>query len=198
MKSLDTLAGFAFGEGAFMEDGVPINIEFSNCEMTLWVRALDGNMMADLAEDGVDLSPLFQTKEDEGAAKIETLETLAERFDLQDDKEIRAEIQALLAKQQESAIEAIKRNREQYRILVRRLVVKFEGLKRSGGTPVECNEKSIDGFAGYPEMVVTVIAAAFMVARDIAGNSESSSDGNDTQTALPDGEPTTSTTENVA
>ena len=65
MKSLDTLAGFAFGEGAFLEDGAPVNVKFSNCEMTLWVRALDGNMMADLAEDGVDLSPLFRKKKED-------------------------------------------------------------------------------------------------------------------------------------
>jgi hypothetical protein len=169
MKTLDTLSGFAFGEGAFMEDGAPVNVEFSNCEMTLWVRPLDGNAIADLAEEGVDLSPLFQEKQE------------TDEVELRDD-----------------AIEAIKRNREQYRAVVRRLVVKFEGLKRIDGTPIECSDQTIDGFAGYPEIVITVIAAALMVARDISGNSESSSDGNDTQTTQPDGEPTPETDENPA
>lgn len=172
MKSLDTLAGFAFGEGAFLEDGAPVNVKFSNCEMTLWVRALDGNMMADLAEDGVDLSPLFRTKKEDAED--------AEEIELRDD-----------------AVEAIKQNRADYLALMRRLVVKFEGLKRADGSPIEYTPEVVDGFAGYPELVVTVIAAAFMVARDIAGNSESSSDGNDSLTAQPNGEPTTETTESV-
>ena len=169
MKSLDTLAGFAFGDGAFMEEGAPVNVKFSNCEMTLWVRALDGNMIADLAEDGVDLSPLFRAKEED-----------AEEVELRD-----------------NVLEAIKKNREQNLAVVRRLIVKFEGLKRADGTPIEYTPEVVDGFAGYPEIVVTVIAAAFMVAREMSGNSESSSDGNNTPTTQPNGEPTIETTENV-
>lgn len=166
MKTLD-MSKFAFGEGAFIDDGVPVNITFKNCEATIWVRALDLNVMADLADEGVDLTMLFKESDSNP-----------------DEVELKPDV-----------LEIVKENRDKFRKVVRRLLVKFEGFRRSDGSPIPFNEQTLEGMAGFPEFVFMVILAAWQVSRDIEGNSESSSDGSSTQTAQPDGEPTSETAE---
>jgi hypothetical protein len=137
--------------------------------MELWVRALDGIAIADLAEEGVDLTPLFQTQED-NSEEI-TVET--------------------------NNLQQIIKNRDDYLKIIKRLAVKFAHLERNDGSRIEFSQEVLEGWAGFPEMVGLIICCAFMAARNISGNSESSSDGNDSPTVQPNGEPTTETTESV-
>lgn len=169
MKNLD-MSKFAFGEGAFIDDGVPVSITFANCKGTIWVRALDFNMMADLADDGVDLTMLFK-ESDSNPEEVEL---------------------------RPNVLEIVKDNREKFRKVVRKLLVRFDGFKRSDETPIPFNDETKERMAGYPEFVFMVILAAWQVSREIEGNSESSSDGSSTQTAEPNGEPTSATAETEA
>ena len=167
-KKLDFLSGFGFGEGAFRDEGAPVDVALLHCTPTFWVRALDGNAMRDLADAGVNMG-LILTGMQEAVAKGE----MTEAESLSD----------------EQMLQRVKANIDNARAIVDRLLVKWEGMKRADGSPVECNEKTRQTIAGYPEIVTMLIVAALSVARDTQGNSESSSAGTSTLISVPAGEP---------
>ena len=90
---------------------------------------------------------------------------------------------------EETVLSWMARNASQFSFIVSRLVVKFDGLRRADGTVIECNEQTIAGLAGYPQLVGAIIRGGFDVAMELEGNSAGSSDGNGTPSALPGGEP---------
>jgi hypothetical protein len=87
----------------------------------------------------------------------------------------------------ENFVEWMARNASSFETLVNALVVKFEGLKRSDGSVIECSPETITGLAGYPPLVSALIRAGYDVAQELEKNSDDSSDGGDTLTASDDG-----------
>jgi len=174
--------GFAFGAGAFLEDGTLMEFEFDNCSPTYRVRSLDAMRIKKLKDAGIDLddlaplmemiaTPVFDkdglpTIDDDGNAVVNRTMKVTEG------------INAWLA-----------RNAEKFAAICEELIVSFDGVKREDGSIVESNKDTIRGHGGYHDFVVALIRAAKLSAKAQVKNSKSSSDGTSEKT--PDaGEPT--------
>lgn len=159
-----SLPMFKFGAGAMKNEGHPVTIQFANCEATFWLKALDVLVIEKFAQQGIDLTALFRPTEDANT------------------QEVRPDATAI-----------IQQNVKAYRMAVEELVVKWEGLKRSDGSIIECSAENLGRLAGYPEVILVLIVNAFNLAREIEKNLPSSSDGSTTQIEPSDGEPTSAT-----
>lgn len=174
-KQLDFMSGFAFGAGAMKTDGAPVDVQLANCQPTFWFRPLDGNAIRDLADEGVDITGIL--------AAIGRV-TKGEAAEVQ---------HAGAAAADDDVLARVRSNNDQARAIVRRLIARWEGLKRADGSPIECNDETMQGLAGYAEMVVLTIIGGMTVARELQGNSASSSAGKPTPISGPAGELTDET-----
>jgi hypothetical protein len=66
-----------FGEGLFSNEPVPVEIEFSDHTATFFMTALTGDVIAELAKDGVKLDEVSLNKMNEGQRVAQAKKLLA-------------------------------------------------------------------------------------------------------------------------